>query len=285
MKTALLGLALAAPSLALAGTPDAEGSLLDPDPSTPVALRLQAEVGALATLSHQLQFGVDGTDVSVPRDLGQSTLFPYLRFQADLDIGKKDRRNTISLLYQPLELRSSVAPPDDLQVGDITFPGERGINFRYGFSFWRGTWLYDTVKARDVEIGVGLGLQIRNANIIYEAQDGSATVSNRDVGPVPLLAFRGRGTLTGTLWMAGEISGFWAPIRILNGGNSDVEGAIADASLKLGLAGPKGADAFLALRYVGGGGVGTSSNPDPYTDGYVRNWLHLFSASVGFALR
>ncbi|MCB9662850.1 MAG: hypothetical protein H6732_01965 [Alphaproteobacteria bacterium] len=265
-----------------AGTPDADDSLFNLD-DKPVGVVLQAEVGFLATLDHTLQFGKDGTRVDVPDELGQSTLAPFLRFQADLDIGTR-RRNTISLLYQPLDLTSQVAPERDLVVGDVTFPAGRGLDFRYGFSFFRGTWLYDLLPARDKEVALGLGLQIRNADIVYAARDGSAVVASRDVGPVPLLAFRGRGTLTRRLWMAGEVQGFYAPIKYLNGTGADVEGAIADASVKLGLAAPKGTDAFLAVRYVGGGASGTSSAPDPFTDGFVDNWVHFLSVSLGVLL-
>jgi hypothetical protein len=269
----------------LAATPVADDSFIDRNHDAPVALRLRAEVGALATLKHDLQVGNDGDFLSVPGDLGQNVLYPFLRFQADLDICKKARRNTLVFLYQPLTLNSTVAPTEDIRVGDLTFPAGRGLDFSYGFSFWRLTWMYDVVKALDTEIALGLGLQIRNANIVYEALDGSGVVASRNIGPVPLLAFRGRGTLTKKLWMAGEAQGFYAPIRGLNGGTTDVEGAIADASVSLGLAGPRGADFFFTFRYVGGGAVGGSSNADPFTDGFTRNWIHLMTLSVGFGLR
>lgn len=38
--------------------------------------------------------------------------------------------------------------------------------------------------------------------------------------------------------------------------------------------------AFLNLRYLGGGAVGTSDDEGP-GDGYVRNWLHFTTVSVG----
>lgn len=280
----LLSAFLLLSTIGQAGTPDAPDSFIA-EAEWPVAVRLRAEVGALATLKHDLQIGESGTYASVPGDLGQNVLYPFLRFEAGIDFGKRARRHTFNLVYQPLQLSSTFAPDENLVVGDVTFEAGRSVDFTYGFSFWRGTWMYDLVKDRDVEIAVGLGLQIRNANIFYSAVDGSNTVAIRDVGPVPLLAFRGRGTLTKRLWIAGEAQGFYAPIRYLNGGDVDVEGAVADINLQLGLAGPRGADAFVSLRYIGGGAVGTSSNPDPFTDGYSRNWLHLMSLSLGVALR
>jgi hypothetical protein len=270
---------------ALAATPVAEDSIINTNPDASVALRAQAEIGAIYTVKHLLQVGTDGTEVSIPKDLGQETLYPYLRFQMDLDIGTKGRRNTLSFLYQPLSLRSTAAPTRDLQVGDVLFAEGRGIDFTYGFSFWRLTWMYDILRAPDKEIAFGVALQIRNANIVYSALDGSAVVASRNIGPVPILAFRGRGTITKKLWMAGEVQGFYANIPGVNGGSADVEGAIVDTSLKAGLAGPKGSSAFLSLRYVGGGAVGQSTNADPFTDGFTRNWLHLMSLSIGLELR
>lgn len=270
---------------AVAATPIAEDSWIDRNPEASVALRAQAEVGALYPIVNIYQVGQNGTEVSIPNDLGQENLFPFLRFQLDLDIGTKGRRNTLSFLYQPLTLQSLSAPDRDLQIGDILFPEGRGIDFTYGFSFWRLTWMYDVLPATDKELAFGLALQMRNANIVYAAVDGSAVVATRNIGPVPILAFRGRGMLTKKLWMAGEMQGFYANIPGVNGGSTDVEGAILDTSLKVGLAGPQGASAFLALRYVGGGAVGESRRADPFTDGFTRNWIHFMSLSAGFELR
>ncbi len=269
-------------SLALAGTPPADDSAIDP--GGPVGLALQAELGALAPLSNRLQIGEEGTYVDIPRQLAQDVLFPFVRLQADLDVGWA-RRHTIALLYQPLDLRSVVAPAEDLQVGEVVFPAGEAVSFRYGFSFWRGTWLYDLAPDPDRELALGLGLQIRNASIVYAALDGSRAVATTDIGPVPLLVVRTRHALTEGLWIAGEASGVWAPIEGLNLSTSPVEGAIADVSVKLGLAGPQGADAFLGLRYLGGGAVGTSGDPAPFTDGFTRNWLHFAILSLGAGLR
>ena len=280
----MLTTALAFLSGAVAATPQPDQSLLG-SAGAPIAVRLFADLGVVGQLRHRLQIDNNGTSVNVPRELGQDILFPYTRFQADLDLGN-NRRNTLALLYQPLDFQSVVAPERPLTVGTLTFPAGRALRFRYGFPFWRLTWLYDVAASNETEIAFGVGLQIRNANIIYTSLDGSRSVSSRNIGPVPLLAFRGRGTVVDKFWMAGELQGFYAPISVLNGSTTDVEGAIADASLKLGLEGPQGVDAYLALRYIGGGAVGTSNNPDPFTgDGFTRNWLHFGAISLGTSLR
>lgn len=287
MRSAVLVLLTAlalGPAPAAATTPDADDSLLQAV-DVPVAVRLQAELGTVGQVSHRLQFGADGTEVRVPRDLGQDVLYPFARFQLDLDLGA-NRRNTLALLYQPLSFRSTLAPSKALQVGDLTFPRGEALEFRYGFPFYRATWLSDLAASNDIELAVGLGLQIRNANIVYTSVDGSQSIANRNIGPVPLLAWRSRSPLKGDWWVGTEAQGFWAPIRLLNGSAAaDVEGLILDGNARLGLARDRGADFHVTVRYIGGGAVGTSSNPDPFTDGYTLNWLHFAALSLGASLR
>ena len=248
-----------------------------------MAVRLHAELGLLAVLSHRLQLGTEGTYVNLRRVMGQDTLFAFGRLAADLDAGR-NRRHTVQFLYQPLNLETDVVLGRDIQVEDVVFEEGTPMSFRYGFSFWRLSYLFDILKD-EREVAVGAGLQLRNANIEYAAKDGSAFRSARNVGPVPLLQFRGRGPVVGPFWMGGELAGFWAPIRYLNGGKSDVEGAIWDASLRFGLALKRGIDPFLNVRYLGGGAQGTSSDSQPFSDGFNRNWLHFLSVSLGVTVR
>jgi hypothetical protein len=86
--------------------------------------------------------------------------------------------------------------------------------------------------------------------------------------------------------MGGEVDGFYAPIRYINGANSDVEGAIVDASLRFGLTWRRGVDTFLNVRYLAGGarGTGSSDKAEAYADGFTRNWLHFMTLSLGVSL-
>jgi hypothetical protein len=270
------------PRASPASVPDAPDSLIN-DRNRPVALKLHAEIGLLAPLSHRLQFGSDGTYLDVRKDLGQDTLFFFGRLSGDLDLGRS-RRHTIILLWQPLDLRSRAVTDRDLRIEDEVVTAGTPIDFRYGFGFWRVSYLFDILRD-DREVAFGLGLQIRNANIELAVDDGSFLRSSRDVGPVPLLKFRGSGFLRGRFWMGGEVDGFYAPIRYLNAARSDVEGAIVDASLRFGLAWRNGFDTFVNLRYFAGGARGTASRPEPFSDGFTRNWLHFLVLSVGVSLR
>lgn len=269
-------------SVAGAAEPDAPDSLLNRR-DRPVAVRLHAELGFVATLDNRLKLGSNGTYVDLRREMGQDTLFLFGRLSGDLDIGRR-RKHSVVLLWQPLDLRSQAVADRDLQIEDAVIPADTPVNFRYGFPFWRGSYLYDFFED-EREVAIGLGLQIRNANLEYATQDGSVLRSSRNVGPVPLLKFRGRGYVYRDLWVGGEIDGFYAPIRYINGGRNDVEGLIVDASLRVGLSWAYGTDTFLNLRYIAGGAQGTSSDPMPYSDGFTKNWLQLFSVSLGVSLR
>jgi hypothetical protein len=127
---------------------------------------------------------------------------------------------------------------------------------------------------------LGGSLQIRDATITFSSADGLRRRTNRDVGPVP--AFKARLEYTGTAgWFTGlEVDGFYAPVKYLNGGKSDVTGAIVDASARGGYHFSPSVAGFLNVRWLGGGAEGTSE-PEDFSDGYTRNWLHLFIVSLG----
>jgi hypothetical protein len=245
----------------------------------PYALRLHGELGFVGFASHFLQFGNEGTYLDLKRDAGQDVLFPFARVEGDLVLG----RHTVTLLYQPLDVRTRIAVVDEVRAFDTTFAAGTPMDFRYGFSFWRGSWTYD-VAPGDLELRFGLSLQIRNAELEWGSVDGTQLESVRNIGPVPILKGAVRGDVSEHVWMAFEIDGFYAPIKYINGSDNDVVGAIADASLRVGLNGPEGIHPFLNVRWIGGGAEGTSRPDDPGQDGFTRNWLHTLALSVGTRL-
>jgi hypothetical protein len=272
---------LALLNAALAVTPDASDSLLNPV-ERGARVRLNAEIGSVAPLSHVIQFDKDGTEFDYVADGGQDNLFLFARLSADLDLGK---RHTIVLLYQPLDLRTSVRLDKDLIVDDALFEAGTPMKLRYGFDFVRASWLYDLQPSPQRELGLGLSLQIRNATIDFESADGLQQRSNRDIGPVPVLKFRVRQPIGKRAWWGAEADGFYAPVSILNGDDNEVIGAILDSSVRAGLELRNGVDVFANLRYLGGGAVGIDDDSTGPGDGYTRNWLHFASLSVGFAVR
>jgi len=246
----------------------------------PVDVTLQAEVGFLAPMSHVVQFSTDGSLIDYIDEGGQDNLFFFGRLSTILTLFDN---HEIVLLYQPLALESSVTLERDLSIDGETFPAGTGVDFLYGFPFWRAAYAYDFIDSPKHKLAFGGGLQIRNATINFRSTDGTRFRSNRDIGPVPLLRLVGRyGFETAGLFLETEVDGFYAPIKYINGGDSDVEGAIIDWSIRAGLeldAAP--GEVFLNVRYLGGGAEGTSSDDDGPGDGFNKNWLHFMTISLG----
>lgn len=86
-------------------------------------------------------------------------------------------------------------------------------------------------------------------------------------------------------WWGLEVDGFYAPVSYLNGDDNEVIGSILDASGRVGVLLDHGTDAFLNLRYIGGGAEGIDDDSTGPGDGYTSNWLHFVSLSLGIGLR
>lgn len=249
--------------------------------SSDLAFRAIAEIGFVGVLDHKVQFGNNGTYFDYREDGGQDVLFPVTRFSVELDFNE---RNTFVFLYQPLRLETQVLLNEDLIVDDLVFPANSSVKLLYNFPFYRISYLRELMPNNDQwGFAIGASLQLRNATISFESGSGNRFRTNRDVGPVPALKIR-TNTQLGERWdLELEADGIYAPVSYLNGSDNEVTGAILDASLRTGVQIIEPVRAFLNLRYLGGGAVGTSDNPDPPSDGYVKNWLHFSTVSIGFA--
>lgn len=255
-------------------------------PHRPVWIRARLDVGTLGVLSHDIQFGKNGTQFNYVTEGGQNNLYLYLRAEAEAVLAQ---RHSIVLVYQPINVVTESTLQNDLQVYETKFNAGTPMRFRYGFDFVRLSYLFDLLPSDNDELSVGAGLQLRNAVIDFGAQDGSAFISNRNIGPVPLLAGRARftaddGPLAGMFW-GGEVSGFWASGRIITGSLNDFEGAILDTQLKAGVPIARFADVYLAARVIGGGARGVEEDSDEGGDGFTNNWLWTGILSVGAELR
>ncbi len=244
-----------------------------------IEVRGEAELGFLAVLDHKIQFSKTGTELDYRAQGGQDVLFPISRLSLELEL---DERNTFYLLYQPLRIESQVLLKNDLVVDRLTFPKNTSVNMLYNFPFYRLSYTRALAPDNDkFDIGIGASLQIRNATISFESADGSLFRTNRDLGPVPALKVKTRLNHTQRFFTELEADGMYAPVSYLNGSDNEVVGAILDASLRSGLQLNEEVSTFLNLRYLGGGAVGTSDDTFP-GDGYVRNWLHFSTVTVGF---
>jgi len=261
-------------SLSLAAVAFAATLLPDVAHAGQVTVRATVEEGFLAVFHNRYRFGSDGTRSNLVTEGGEDGLFPTRRFVAALDAGP----HRVTVLYQPFDLRTTETLRRDLVIDGTTFPDGSVVDFRYGFSFWRGGWSYDLAPGPG-ELALGAGLQIRNAAIEFRAADGSAFVSQRDIGPVPLLSVRVRRPLSEAWFVGFDADGFYAPVKYLNGGETDVEGSILDANLRAGYAPRDWLEVQATLRYLGGGASGTSD------EGYNENFLHTGAATLGATVR
>ena len=270
--------------IAAAATPAVASWLNDPENTFEV--RLAPEIGFLGVLKHTIQFGQQGTKFDYVADGGQDILFPYRRMSAELHLKP---RHTIVLLYQPIDVRTETYLLAPLVLDTDTFPAGTAMNLRYGFDFYRVSYQYDFWPEPDRELAVGLSMQVRDASISFVPKDGSNARVYQDLGPVPILRFRGRLPIGGSSWVGTEIDGFYAQGKVVTGSSnveSSFRGAFLDASLRYGLSLNESVDAFINARYIGGGASGQQSEPEiANTDGYTDNWLGTFSLSVGMYIR
>ena len=159
------------------------------DATSPVEFRAGTEIGFVGVLDHTIQFGRNGTEFDYVAEGRQNILLPWSRLSAEMHLKP---RHTIIFLYQPLDIRTVATLENPLIVDTDTFPAGTPMNLRYGFDFYRLSWLYDFWSAPDRELAAGLSLQLRNASIVFASQDGGQQRVYQDVGPVPILKARFR---------------------------------------------------------------------------------------------
>uniref|UniRef100_A0A7C1SKW2 Outer membrane protein beta-barrel domain-containing protein n=1 Tax=candidate division WOR-3 bacterium TaxID=2052148 RepID=A0A7C1SKW2_UNCW3 len=251
-------------------------------PDARLGLRAVVEAGAFGFQSHKIQFGPQGTVFDYVKSGQQNILFPFERYSLELVLRP---RHTLVALYQPLDVRTVTTLTERLIVDSDTFEPGTPMNLRYGFDFYRLSWLYDLWKEPDRELGFGLSLQLRNASIFFASLDGEKQRVYQDLGPVPILKARLVLPLNRSVWLGSEIDGFYAQGSVVTGSTnveSSFKGAILDASIRLGARFNRFLDGFVNLRYLGGGAEGQQKNPEnPGASGYTSNWLGALSFSFG----
>ncbi|MBN2551120.1 MAG: hypothetical protein JXB06_00060 [Spirochaetales bacterium] len=245
------------------------------------------EVGFFGFFSHKVQFGESGTYFNYVKDGGQDVWFPFRRLSGEVLLGSRHR---LVFLVQPIDIRTEVLFSSDVTVDNETYPAGTNMELRYGFDFYRLSYLYDFFRDPRNELAVGASLQIRDAVIVFapKSDETYELRENTDIGPVPALKFRVKYYLGDVFWLGSEIDGIYAAGRGVTGStdvSTDFVGAIIDASLRAGFTPRPPVDVFLNLRYLGGGAEGTDTDDPGPGDGYVKNWLHAFSVSLGVTVR
>lgn len=237
-----------------------------------------AELGFLAVLDHKIQFSNSGTYFDYRRNGGQNVLFPINRWSLEL----KSKRNTFYALYQPLRLESTVLLLEDLVVEEGTFSAGTGVNLLYNFPFYRMSYTREFAhNSPNFDFAFGGTIQIRNATITFESTDGSMFRANRDIGIVPAFKIKSTYHFNKVFYTELEADGIYAPVSYLNGSDNEIVGAILDGSLRVGAQVEDHVKAYVNMRYLGGGAVGTSDDEPGPGDGYVKNWLHFMTVTAG----
>lgn len=259
----------------------APASLLN-DPANPVQFRVGTEVGFVRILNNQIQLGQDGTMFDYVKDGGESNLYRFSRLTAEISI---NQRHNIIFLVQPLDVTTQALLSRPLRVDSLTFPAETPVTLRYGFDFYRVSYLYNFAKGPDRELSIGASMQLRDAAISFAAQDGQSFRIEQNVGPVPALKARLLWPFGRQSFIGAEVDGLYASSKIINGANFSFEGSILDASLRYGLKFSDALTGFINLRYLGGNAKGQGYKGPDHSDGYTDNSLGTASVTVGCYLR
>ncbi len=248
-------------------------------------LRGVIETGAFGFRSHHIQFGLNGTKFDYVKQGRQNILFPFARYSFEFHLLP---RHTLIMLYQPLDIRTATTLTEKLILDNDTLMPGTPINLRYGFDFYRISYLHDLWRAPERELSFGLSLQLRNASISFASLDGKKQRVYQNLGPVPIIKTRLRLPLSQRFWFGAEVDGFYAQGSIVTGSTNvenSFKGAILDGSVRFGAEINRFLDCFVNLRYLGGGGEGKQKTPDnPGSDGYSSNWLSSLAFSIGLTL-
>lgn len=269
-------------AVALLGIPIIAGAGLINDPQNPYQFQAGLETGFVAILSHRIQLGLNGTTFDYVEEGGQKNLFFFNRLTAEMNFAN---RHTVIFLYQPLNLVTEDILETDLITDGLLFPAGTPMEFRYGFDFYRASYLYDFNKEPDAELAAGLSFQIRNATISYAPKSGDSLRLTQNIGPVPILKFRWSQPFDNRTWLGLEADGFYADGRYITGSTNDFMGAIFDVSARYGFELREGLDTYINVRYLGGGARGQDETVDSYGDGYTDNWLNTATLTLGFYLK
>jgi hypothetical protein len=259
----------------------ASAALLN-DPANPVQFRIGTEVGFVKVLTNQIQLGRDGTMFDYVKNGGESNLYRFSRLTAEISINK---RHDIIFLVQPLDVTTQALLSQPLRVDSLTFPAETPVTLRYGFDFYRASYLYNLLNDPAKELSIGASLQFRDAAISFASQDGQSFRIDQNVGPVPALKARLFWPFGRQSFIGAEVDGLYATSKFINGANFSFEGSILDASLRYGLRFSDAVTGFINLRYLGGNAKGQGYKGPDHSDGYTDNSLGTASVTVGCYLR
>ncbi|MFK8058193.1 MAG: hypothetical protein AB8F78_18850 [Saprospiraceae bacterium] len=148
-------------------------------------VQLDLETGSVFTGRNDVRIsGNQGTLFSLSNDLTSNSTFFY-RLRLNFTI---DARHTFSMLYAPLEVKSSGSIANDIVFNGPTFPANTKLDGTYKFNSYRLTYRYRLIERENLLFGLGLTAKIRDAKIGLASTDIESIKTN--VGFVPIINFR-----------------------------------------------------------------------------------------------
>ena len=242
---------------------------------SPVQFFVDYEKGFVSVLSHTIQISKTSPEFNYVTQGGQDILFPFERINVGAVINDRHR---VSFLYQPLEINTVVDFDTTVSINDKDFDGTTEL--KYSFPFWRISYSYDLLEDKDVTLGVGAALQIRNASIVFKSTDGSENNVSQNVGLVPALHIYSMWKTPVGINLSADLTGIYASSKIINGATYEFEGSILDASLRAGYRLKNNIEMFGNFRFLGGTSNGTNAEGE-----FTANNLATVSSTIGITIR
>jgi hypothetical protein len=235
-----------------------------------VRLTVDYDTGPLYILQNDGRYGAAGTEFDAAAVGQQDTLYRSQRASVELALAD---RHTIILLYAPLLLETRVTLDRDIMFRDTMFPQGAVVDHTYLFDGYRGSYLYGLLRGA-LDLDLGATLQIRNATVAFSSLDGALHDEQNDIG----LVFAVKTRLAYRPEESGPYGVLEADAFSTFGLVRDVDGAIYDLALTLGVpvAGPL--DVVLRARLLGGG----AEVPAQAIDNYAN--ILAFTAGVRLGL-
>lgn len=244
-------------------------------------LDLSFEAGFVNIYRHVIQAGTTSDKGDVFNYLtqgNQDTLFPFYRYQAELSLFKKHH---LVFLYQPLTVRTQAPITGNFRYDQVDYaPADGFLDLKYGFDFWRFSYLYDIIEPDGFFLSTGLSFQIRNASIVFKATDSQNGTVTDNIGPVPILKLRLGYQWDNSLFILFDGDGFYASNKFFNGAEYPFTGYIYDLSIRGGYKFNPKSTSYVNLRFLGGGAEGTNDVGE-----YTYNDLHTLGITLGLVLQ
>lgn len=240
------------------------------------------EYGFISVLQHKSQWGKNNPEFNYVKDGGQNLLFPTWRAEVGVVTSKK---HMFGFLYQPIFAETEVVLENELKLDDVTFPKGTDLLVTYDFPFYRFSYWYLVSASESMNLWVGGGLQLRNANIKFRDRSGTNAFRTSSLGPVPLLNVLMDNKLTKRISFRTAATGFWAPIKYLNGGKTDVNGWIYEVEMQSRLMLEEGWGCYSGLRILGGGAIGNAKTKRISGGTYNKDILLTTSLTAGIFRR